>query len=120
MEDAMTYRFEVFGKKPVLTGFPSCFEEEILHGSVPDGCLLYDRISQEDWVRYRMIALKDQEKGREGKNVLKGARSCDRKWEKIFPVLGVYPLKKVAYSIIALPDVEKEVEGGADPGKQGP
>ena len=125
MEDDMSYAFHVWRDDITLAGSSAKIKERILNGQGNYGDLFegYDYIGQEDWPRYRMIRLRDGADITPAgikEEICRAGRPTGKRWEKIFPVRGEYPLKKIAYSIIALPDVNDEGENNADTGKQGP
>ena len=113
-EDEMEYEFCVFGKDPYLFGLPASMKEQQKDSIPPEECPKVDLIRQSDWTRYRMIRIRDMtldEIGRLGRGPVSLARPTGKKWKKLFPVYGKYPITKVAWSIIAIPDAEKEEEG---------
>ena len=113
--DAFEYYFQVVDDHPVILGIHHALDERIEEGwDIPEGCPLRDKISEENWARYRLIRLYDAPENMAGDlegNVLKYGRPSEKAWRKIFPVIGIYHLKKVAYSVIAIPDVS---DGGRE------
>ena len=116
--DDMKYVFHVWRDEIILEGSSQKEKDRILKdgGNCENLFEAYDYIDRGDWPRYRMILL---DKGAVvSPEEMDGAlghvgRPTARRWEKIFPVRGEYPVKKVAYSLIALPDAEDEGDGDA-------
>ena len=122
LKDEMVYRFEVLDERPFIMGFPNPVKEGEASYKVPDNCPMIDHISQKDWTRYRLIRLKGEEKVKEGKiasTAIDVGKPSGKAWKKIFPVLGIYPIEKVASSIVAMPDEKEKERSDAGTGKQG-
>ena len=114
-KDDMEYYFQVSNRGTVIKGVPgSFFRHEKESGMVPEECPRRDEIRQEDWTRYRIIRLKENPIAAGSHLAINGGggKPCSKRWNKIFPVADIYPIKKVAYSVIAVPDVK--AEGGKE------
>ena len=114
-EDGFEYYFQVIDDHPVILGWHHGLDDLIGEDAdIPGSCPLRDKISEENWARYRLIRLYDDTGSMAGdleKNVIRFGRPSRKAWRKIFPVIGIYHLKKVAYSVIAIPDVN---DGGRE------
>ena len=114
-EDGFEYYFSVVDDHPCMLGLHHGLDDLIDAGvEVPMECPLRDKIEEKDWARYRLIRLKEAPEsviGNLEENAVHCGKPSGKAWKKIFPVIGIYHLKKVAYSIIALPDVN---DGGRE------
>lgn len=117
-EDDFEYDFNVWsGGEVSLFGASKAIQERLAAGEeLPDGVFSgYDEITQDNWPRYQLIRLKA-----DADISPSGIRDClcrcgvpsGKRWEKLFPVYGSYPVRKVAYSIVAFPEVDGEDKGG--------
>ena len=109
-EDLMEYSFHVGVDDVSLFGFISRKKTPEREGE--DLLKNFDVIKEKDWTKYQMIRLYDDTKiteGRISERLCECGYASAKHWKKIFPVIGTYPVKKVASTIIALPDV-KELE----------
>ena len=114
LSDDFEYHFHVWSGADIsLFGASRAIQEKVMAGEdLPDDVINgYDEIKQDNWPRYRLIRLKkDAEISEEG--IHEGFCQCGtpsaKRWEKLFPVFGSYPVKKIAYTVIALPDVREE------------
>ena len=123
-KDDMEYHFDVFDEEAFMVGLPKALQKAGMQGDLPCDCPLFDAIDvidQNEWTRYRLIRIKDAKKaqGKIDLETFDGGKPSGKNWKKLFPARGVYPIEKVAWSIIALPDVDSEVSGHADTCKQG-
>ena len=114
-KDGFEYYFQVADDHPSLIGRHKDFDELMEKGfeGVEPGPY-HDVILEEDWPRYRLIRLyEDPLKGLGSleENAFRFGKPSGKDWYKIFPVMGIYHLKKAAYSVVALPDVE---DGGEE------
>ena len=114
-QDGIEYYFEVVDDHPCMLGLHHALDGLIDEGmDIPESCPLRDKIEEEDWARYRLIRLMEKpEYVAENleENAVRYGKPSGKAWKKIFPVIGIYHLKKAAYSIIALPDVD---DGGRE------
>ena len=110
-KDPMTYEFAVANGISRIIGFPGDLREDFEEGSIPETCPMIDMIRPKDWNRYRLLRLKCKP-GKDGDwiNEIPGenVKPCGKKWNRLAPAMGRYPIEKVASSIIAFPDVSME------------
>ena len=118
LEDQMEYCFVAQDEEPYLFGYEETQDEEREEGKNKDRKPFTDQIFQSDWSRYRIIRLGGKKKRKGKKETPKIGLPTAKAWKKLFPAYGCYPLIKVAYSIIGLPEVEaKKEKDHADTGK---
>ena len=110
MEDPMEYCFHVKrGEAPYIYGFAKRKAQDKAGKEQP---VFTEKIRQGDWERYRLIRLDKSWKvadGDEGHG--RAGRPCGKRWGKLFPAYGCYPLKKAAFSVVAFPDVSGQGKG---------
>ena len=112
-KDPMDYEFAIADGEARLIGLPGELWEDFDEGHIIETCPMIDMIRQEDWTRYRLLRLKC-DPGRRGDWLSEipdeDVKPCGKKWTRLAPAMGRYPIEKVACSIIAFPDVSMKEE----------
>ena len=111
--DPMEYSFHAGADDVSLLGFSRCRDKKSEKG-ILESLKDFDSIREGNWTRYQMIRLWDDARitpdGVDGK-LCECGRVSTRKWRRIFPMIGTYPVEKCAYTIVAFPDVDKKGDG---------
>ena len=97
----------------IVTPFVYASKEDAQEGHIIETCPMIDMIRQEDWTRYRLLRLKcDPERRGDWLSEIpdEDVKPCGKKWTRLAPAMGRYPIEKVACSIIAFPDVSMKEE----------
>lgn len=120
-KDPMAYEFAIADGEARIIGLPEKLWEDLREGNIMETCPMIDMIGQEDWTRYRLLRLKcDPGKSWDWLSEIpdEEVKPCGKKWTKLAPAMGRYPIEKVASSIIAFPGVSiKEEKKDAGHGK---